>query len=157
MQAFKRCRPLIALVYCVLLLACGNEAADMAPADAQADGEEQAVSLRLDLANRTLVYPLDPGIAAERAKFVQVAIGELFNPRLLRISFELRYRPDGGADVLLGTFSPFPPDNPGTYIVATRGLLRPGGTIVLSMVLLDDVGPGDELRVAVKAISLREN
>lgn len=139
-----------------MLPAWGSEAPETKDAGAEQHKQKRGGPLRLDLANRTLVYPIESGIAApERLKFVQVEIGEIVNPRLIRIAFEMRYRPETGADVLLGTFSPFPPDNPGTYIVATRGSLRTGA-IVLSMVVLDKVGSGDELQVDVKAISFRE-
>jgi hypothetical protein len=157
MRLLERCRPLIGMVCCLMLLACGSELGGTKPAGARPGQEGQSGPLRLDLANRTLVYPIGSGIAEpEKLKFVQVEIGELINPGLVRISFELRYRPETGTEVFLGTFSPFPPDNPGTYIVSTRGSLRPGGAILLSMVPLDEVGPDDEVQVHLKAISFRE-
>ena len=156
MRLLERSRPLIGMVCCLMLLACGSEPGGTTPAGARSEEAGQSGPLRLDLANRTLVYPIGPGLAEpEKLKFVQVEIGEIINPRLVRLTFELRYRPETGEDVFLGSFSPFPPDNPGTFIVATRGSLRPGGAIVLSMVPLDEVGPDDEVQVDLK-VSFRE-
>jgi hypothetical protein len=140
-----------------MLLACGSEAGGTRAAGARADEAGQAGALRLDLANRTLVYPIGSDIAEpDEMKFVQFEIGELINPRPVRITFEVRYLSDNGAETFLGSFSPFPSDNPGTYIVATRGSLRTGGAILLSMIPLDQVEPEDEVQVEVKAISFRE-
>jgi len=140
-----------------MLPAWGSEAPETKDAGAEQHKQKQGGPFRLDLANRTLVYPIESGIAApERLKFVQVEIGEIVNPRLIRIAFEMRYRPETGAEMFLGTFTPFPPDNPGTYIVSTRGSLRTGGVIVLSMVLLDKVEAEDKVQVNLKAVSFRE-
>ena len=151
MRLLEGCRPLIGMVCCLMLLACGSEPAGMRPAGAGSDLKGQSGPLRLDLANRTLAYPIGSDLAEpEKLKFVQVEIAELINPRLVRITFELRYRPETGEEVFLGSFSPFPPDNPGTFIVSTRGSLRPGGAILLSMVPLDEVGPDDEVQVDLR-------
>ena len=145
------------MVCCFMLLACGSEADGTKPAGAQTQKEGQSGSLRLNLANQSLLHPIESRIAEpEKLKFVQFEIGELINPRQIRIIFEVRYRPETGADVLLGTFSPFPPDNAGTYIVSTRGSLRAGGAILLSMIVLDEVGSEDDVQVDLKAISFRE-
>jgi hypothetical protein len=154
MRALKRRRPLLGLLHCMALLACGGEAVDTPAAGADTRAEAAASPLRLDLASRTLLHPIQVA-APERQKFVQVEIERIVNPRLIRIVFELRYRPQAGAEELLGSFAPFPPDNAGTYIVATRGLLHTGGSIVLSMVPLDEIGPGDQLQVDLKAIMFR--
>jgi hypothetical protein len=154
MRARKGCRPLTGIACCLALLACSDEAVEMSPAVAQTGGEAQAEPLRLDLGRRIAVHPIDVA-EPERQRFVQVAVGEVVNPRLIRLMIEVRYRPPGGPDELLGTISPFPPDRAGTYTLPTRGSLRPGGAIVLSLISLDQVGPADEVRIDVRAISFR--
>lgn len=158
MHVLKGWRPLIGMVCCLTLLGCGGAAGGTRAAGAQTDQEGPGRALRLDLAERTLVHPIEEAGIARPAqqKFVQVEIAAIVNPRLVPIMFEVRYRPETGADELLGTFSPFPPDNPGTFIVATRGRLRAGGAILLALVPLEEVGPEDQVQVELTAISLRE-
>ena len=50
----------------------------------------------------------------------------------------------------------YPPDNPGTFLVATRGSIRPDGAIVVSMVVLDETEPSDQVQVTLKRIVFRE-
>ena len=152
MRSIKGCRILIGLICCLLAPACGSKAANQENAEIGETG-----SLSLDLENPSLFYPIDPGIEdSEKLKFVQIEIGELFNPRLLRIIFEVRHRAETGEETLLGTFAPFPPDNPGTYIVSTGERLEAGGAILLSLVVLDEIGSEDQLRVVLESISFRE-
>jgi hypothetical protein len=148
------CRLLAGMVSCLILLAGADPAARAQATSPQ--GREGPSDLRLDLADPTLAYPVQvDALAPERVKFIEIKLGELRNPGRVRLVFELSYQQPMGGTTLLGTFSPFPPDNPGTYLVATRGMLRAGGTILLTMVPLDQVGPGDRVQVAVEAISFR--
>lgn len=116
---------------------------------------EPEATLRLDLGHRSLVQPIGRDLVdVEERKFVEIQITEIDNPKKIRITFELHYRRDGDK-LLLGTFAPFPPDNPDRFLVASRGELRAGGVLELSMVVLDEVGPGDEVRVELKPLSFR--
>jgi len=113
--------------------------------------------LVLDLEHREVVQSL----ASERADpakqtYVRVPITDVHNPRRLRATFEVRYRASGLEDVLLGTFALYPPDRADSFIVATRGELRREGAVVLAMQVLDEVKPGDELRVTARALSFLE-
>lgn len=111
----------------------------------------------LDLEHRERVQPIGPELAdPEKQKFVLVQITDVQNPRLLRLTFEVRYRVEGREEVFLGTFALFPPGQPGTFFVATRGELRKEGAVVLSMQILDEVRPGDELRLTAKPLSFLE-
>lgn len=121
-----------------------------------ASAAEQEGPFRLDLENRSVTMPLGPGLAdPASARFVEIEISEVQNPKKIRLTFEVHHQRDDRDQVLLGTFSLYPPDNPGKFIVGTRGRLRSGGTIVLSMVVLDKAGPEDTVQVTVKQISLR--
>jgi hypothetical protein len=114
-------------------------------------------SLILDLKNREIVHPIGSELAdPARQKYVRVQITDVHNPRELRLTFEVRYRFQDSKEVLLGTFALFPPNNPGNFIVATRGELRKEGAVVLSMKILDEVKPGDEVRLAMKPLSFLE-
>jgi hypothetical protein len=109
-------------------------------------------------------YTLDPGHpvaeqvlgpdidAASTLKFVQVEVGAVFNPRRIPLSFNVHFRPPNGEETLLGTFGLFPPDNPGTFIVATSGRLQSCGTVIVTLVPLATVNDPSEIRVQLKRI-----
>ncbi len=111
---------------------------------------------RMDLANKIAVHPVGTKlIGPERQKFVQIEISDVVNPATVPIGFDVHYRPGNGEKVLLGMIALFPPDKPGTFIVATRGLLRRGGAIVVSMLVLKEPEPTDRIQVTLKRISFR--
>lgn len=124
--------------------------------EATRSGTEPDRSFTLDLANRSALRPIGPELAdPAAAKLVEVEIASVLNPKKIRLAFEVRYRPGEGEEQQLGSFALFPPDRPGKFLVATQGRLRSGGSLVLSMQVLDEVGPKDEVRVTVKRIALR--
>jgi hypothetical protein len=109
------------------------------------------------LSNRTLLQRIRPELdQPARRKFVEIEVTDVVNPKRIRITFEVHYRPDEGDKALLGSFALFPPDHPGNFLVATGGKVRNEGAIVLSMVVLDETGPDDQVRVTVKRISFRD-
>ena len=141
----------------LLVLACGSAGSLAQPRVEPAASAPHGRVLLLDLRNRDVVQPIGPAMAApEKQKFVQVEIAEVFNPAGIRVAFDVDFQPAGGEKIRLGTFTIFPLDNPGTFLVATQGRLRAGGSIVVSMVVLDAIGPQDELRVKLRGISLRD-
>jgi hypothetical protein len=105
----------------------------------------------LDLAKPSVEQEID-SITAHGGpyKFVQVEVVGVTNPKKHPLTFELRYRPRHGVETMLGEFSLYPPDNPGNFIVSTRGKIRDAGTITLSMTTPDRTGSGDVIRIAVK-------
>lgn len=114
-------------------------------------------SFSLDLANRSVTKPIGPELAdPASAKLVEIDVSEVENPKKIRLTFEVHYQSGNGEKLQLGSFALYPPDNPGTFLVATRGRLRSGGAIVLSMKVLDEVGPQDRAQVTVRSISLRQ-
>jgi hypothetical protein len=142
---------------CVTLSACQGERGNDPAMTVERNLESKDHGgLVLDLRTRQVVQPIGAElIGAARQKFVRIDVTDVRNPKRLRLTFEVRYRRDEGADVLLGTFALFPPDNPGEFLVATRGRLRDEGSIVVSMQVLDPVGPNDDVRVRLKPISFR--
>ena len=140
-------------VYSILLFWLAN-ALGIAMGDNEVSGSSNATGYLLDLANRTRAKTIGQEVATPQAmKFVHVEVAEVFNPRKIPISFSVHYQSPGGEKYLLGTFSLFPPDNPGRFIVATRGKLRRGGMIIVSLVPLADVDEAAKLRVWLKPLS----
>lgn len=109
----------------------------------------------MTLARPTAVWPIGPEVAAPQEKaFVRIQITNVHNPRRIPLSFAVRFRSKAGEESELGTFSLFPPDNPGTFLVATGGQLRRSGAIVVSLVPLEAVVEPEAVRVRVGRISL---
>ena len=107
----------------------------------------------LDLSNPDLRQPIEPATdRPEGAKFVQVEVAEVLNPKKYTATFDVFYQPPDGAKIQLGTFTLYPPDNPGKFIVATQGKVRNEGTIVLSLVIPDKVAAGDQVKIGVKRL-----
>lgn len=159
--------PALCLVVSLVLGACQSDGSDLSDNDGGGDvgmtrnenlESEPKSPLTLNLDRREVIQAVgaEPDGAASAQKFIQFEISEVYNPKKLRLTFEVHYRTEDAEETLLGTFALFPPDNPGDFIVATRGELRNHGEIALSMQVLDDIAPEDELRVTIKSISFRE-
>lgn len=116
------------------------------------------MSLRyLDTAHPTLTQRVE--VAAQRARsarFVRVDIVQVTNPKEVALSFDVFFEPHEGARVWLGTFGPFPADNPGKFIIPTKGIVRAGGALVVSMVIPQGTAGAEAaaIRVAVGRITL---
>jgi hypothetical protein len=57
---------------------------------------------------------------------------------------------------LLNSFSFYPANNPGKFIVATHGKLNKEGSIILSLTTPDKIKAGNMVEVAVKKLTLLE-
>jgi hypothetical protein len=79
-------------------------------------------------------------------------VAEVLNPKRYALTFEVHYQPTSTAKIYLGSFSLYPADNPGKFIVPTQGKVKNGGAIVLSMVIADKVDTRDPVKVRVKKI-----
>lgn len=108
------------------------------------DLNKPSVERSIELANRDV----------EGLKFVQVEVSEVNNPQKYPVKFEVSYQPKDEKKILLGTFSLFPPNNPGKFIVPTHGKVKGEGKIILSLVVSEQAKAGDTLRVGVKRIRL---
>lgn len=107
----------------------GNQAVPKGPGAARAESP----MYRVDARHPTIAVAVGLGASAEDRKFVIVEIRELTNPAREAVSFEVRFRPEQGPAVQLGTFSPYPADNPGRFLVATGGKVRSAGDILVSI------------------------
>lgn len=149
----KQIRQLISLgVVCLLLVGLG-EMAERAMAANDEDGSA-ANGYTLDLAQPAAVKTIGADLAnAQAMKFVRIEIDKVVNPAKLPLSFNVHYQPAQGDKILLGTFSLFPPDNPGIFIVATNGNLQNGGVVIVTLAPLQKIDEKAELRVQIKRIA----
>ena len=139
---------------CSMLMVWLGNALGIAMTGNGGTGSSLATGYSLDLTNRTGVMTISQEVTTPQAiKFVQIEVAKVFNPQKIPLSFSVHYQPVHGEKSLLGTFSLFPPDNPGTFIVATRGELQSGGMVIVSLVPLEHVGEKAEIQVQLKRIS----
>lgn len=135
----------------LLLLYVGSACASNPNDDAQLPGN----GYQLDSTTREVAQTIDPDIAEpQHKKFVKIEVVTVVNPRNIPLSFEVHYQPVQGKPFLLGTFSLFPPDNPGDFIVATEGKLQTGGVIIVSLMPLTKSKDLPDIHVRIKPISL---
>ena len=126
------------------------------------DGEESKPAkiddglFYLDTTNPSITQPLEARDGPlEGYKFVQVEITEVRNPKKVSLTFQLYCQSKNKEKVYLGSFSLYPSDNPGKFIVATQGKLKEKSAIILTMVTPDEVAPPrDDVRVTVKKMKL---
>lgn len=138
-------------VGCVLLLLyVGSACASNPNDDAQLPGN----GYELDSTTREVARTIGPEVAEpQRKKFVKIEVVMVVNPRKIPLAFEVHYQPVKGKPFLLGTFSLFPPDNPGDFIIATKGKLQTGGVIIVSLMPLTKSRELPDIHVRIKPIS----
>jgi hypothetical protein len=137
-------------IACALLagasVSCQGAAGPAAGGD---DAASQPSRVELSASSRTWTKEIDSGVTApESKKFVRIEVAEVVNPQQVPISFNVYYAAPREARVLLGVFSLFPPDRPGTFIVPSQGRLRSGGTV--SVELVPATGREELLNVRVR-------
>jgi hypothetical protein len=109
----------------------------------------------LDLNNPSITQPIQSEIDKPgESKFVQVEVSEVQNPKKLALTFQVHYQAKSGEKINLGSFSLYPPDNPGKFIVATQGKVKDEGAIVLSMSTPDQADKTEPIKVAVSRMRL---
>jgi len=129
--------------------------AALAPAAWCVAQPNEAAVRYLDVARTMLTQPVDPTVAkAGETKFVEVQVADVVNPANAGLTFEVHFEATGAPRVLLGTFSLFPANNPGTFLVATQGKVDRTGTLMVTMLVTDPVPPGAALRVGIGRLGL---
>jgi len=88
------------------------------------------------------------------AKFVQVEVTRVTNPNNRPARFQVHFQPREGEKILLGSFSLYPPNNPGKFIVPTQGKVKGEGKLILSLAKSDRTEAGDVVQVEVKPLKL---
>lgn len=148
-----------AYIMVLLSIACSRSPARGADSAASRIGDsisvpQQGSLLYLDLASPSLVEPIGADAAAARTnKFVRIAVDSVVNPKKLPVSVRVDYAPAAGDRVHLGSFSLYPSDRPGTFIVATQGKVKDAGAIVLTLERPREAAPSDSLRLGVRRVS----
>jgi hypothetical protein len=123
----------------------------MPPADAGRGGD---ALYRLDVRHPSVQQAIDPeGTRPQGYKFVQIEVAAVTNPQRHPLTFDVRYQSNDSAITFLGSFSLYPADHPGTFIVPTLGKVKNEGAILLSMVTPDKVSDQDPLSVAVRPMT----
>lgn len=152
MREKETLRKICACAYVFFLAAAtGAAGTPIAPDGAKAKGDD--ILTYLDVRHRQIVQPVEPRDGpVEKRKFVKVEVVKVVNPNRHFVGFEVRYRTSNEKETSLGTFSLYPADNPGTFIVPTQGRIGRDGAIVLLFVLVDKVDRNDPLRVGVRRI-----
>ena len=137
----------------------GNANASVSPtnsANQKKDAKSDEPLYYLDLNKPQIEQPIEPGDReVERSKFVQIEVSEVNNPQKYPVKFEVSYQPKDQEKIFLGSFSLFPPNNPGKFIVPTQGKVKGEGKIILSLVTSEQAKAADTLRVGVKRIRFR--
>jgi hypothetical protein len=125
-------------------------------------GEDQKVNdqamYKLNTGNRSISQPIDPGLSDLHSyKFLEIEVVNVINPNNIPIQFEVYYQVENRDKILLGTFSLYPPDNPGKFIVATQGKIKPEGELTLSLVLPEKTDADNQLQITVKKIGFKKS
>lgn len=111
----------------------------------------------LDLSKPTLEQTVDfKGVRTGAYKFVQIEVARVTNPKKLPLTFEVWYQQKDKEKLLLGSFSLYPADNPGKFIVPTQGKLNDGGAILVSLVTPFKAVSRDTVSVTIKKITFIE-
>jgi hypothetical protein len=112
-------------------------------------------ALVIDLAHTSVAQHMDLS-EAESAPYhyVQIKIDPVVNPNHIGVLFDVAFLPDSGSRVHLGSFSLYPPDHPGTFIVPTQQRVRSSGSIVVSLHTVPVVTVTAPLSIGVASIAL---
>jgi hypothetical protein len=106
----------------------------------------------LTLQHNTYDQPIRPEMVKKGFRFVKIKISKVINPGMHFLAFEVYYRPPNMGKILLGSFSLYPADNPGEFIVSAKDIVSPEGDIILTMTSPDKIPTTDSVRVTGKQI-----
>jgi|SRR5262252_2031701 len=128
------------------------------PSDDALIQEKSEPLFHLSLRAPTVTQKIAPGDQIDDGcKFVQVEISRITNPKRYALQFQLYYLPEKDEKVYLGSFSTYPADNPGKFIVATQGKVKNQGSLSLAMTLIDKPEPQDDIEVTLKKMICRRD
>jgi hypothetical protein len=86
-------------------------------------------------------------------KFVRINASQIINPALVPITIRLYYM-TAGKEEFLGSVAPFPANNPGSFIIATKGILTREGILELRLNFPQDWDRKDSLELRIETLKL---
>lgn len=108
----------------------------------------------LTLRNNTFIHPIKMESIKKGSRFVKIKISKVSNPGVHFLSFAVYYQSVSTEKVLLGSFSLYPADNPGEFMVSTRNLVKTEGEIILVMTSPDNIPAKDSVIITGEKIYL---
>src|SRR5215204_4679456 len=128
----RRTRPIVAVLMIMTALACQQPATsnDFNASPTTRRGVEMRY---LESDNPLISSPVSAADVERTPKFVVVRITQVENPQRVPLSFTVGFRPARGDKIALGTFSLYPANQPGRFIVATQGKVEPSGEITVEL------------------------
>lgn len=148
----------VCILLCVAFLNCGGEPTKTVTNAAGNSRSDVENMYYLDIKNKSVSQPMDRDVSSPQSyKFVEVEVVKAVNPKMHPIAFEVYYETKGRDKAFLGTFSLFPSDNPGKFIVSTHGKLRNEGNIILSLDVPEEASKDGDLKITVKKMRLKKD
>jgi hypothetical protein len=140
--------------FCLLLmLSAGCSGRVLELSNTTAKNPTQPIQVKyLDVQNPSVTRAIEAADRAETTKLVRVEIVEVQNPKRYAATFRVEYQPKAGEKIFLGAFSLYPSDQPGTFTVATHGKVKSEGSIVVSLIIPENIRDSDILKVGVRKI-----
>jgi hypothetical protein len=113
--------------------------------------------LHLDLTSPTLTQWLGAQRDVRDAKFVEIEVVRVVNPKYFPVTIRVDYAqaPGRGQIAHLGSFSLYPVNNPGTFIVGTQDELRPDGAVILTLERPEKAQAADTLALWLRPLKFR--
>lgn len=87
-------------------------------------------------------------------KFLLFEVVEVKNPEAVPLAFTVYYLPTGKDRRYLGSFSLYPPDNPGRFLVPTQGKVGKDGEILLYLLPPEDAKSAKSVHVNFNDIKM---
>src|SRR5437016_7600479 len=107
----------------VLCASCNGRVLQVANNSDANPSHEKLSYLNADKPTLSQPIELDDKVEAG-CKFVEVEVAEVRNPQRYTATFRVEYQTKPNEKINLGSFSLYPSDNPGKFIVPTQGRLR---------------------------------
>ncbi len=142
---------LITLLTSMAVISCGQSGNGQ-----QATNRHQPMAdsiYTIDAARPSFRQPIKIADKASEKKFVRITVDSIRNPAAVAISFEVYWHAEGKSQ-LLGMVSPFPADNPGSFVVATGGKLTGNGELELRLKFPEGWNKKDTLEVKMSRLRI---
>ena len=109
----------------------------------------------LDIEQSSISIEVDRYGFTESNQFIEIEIVEVKNPDNYPVTFEVHKKGANQAKPQLGTFSLYPNDNPGKFIVAVGENIGNGDQLIIKLVLPDGAKNKNDLTITGGTISFK--